>query len=220
MHRTAMKSFVLRIINMLFGLFLYALGIVLALNANIGYAPWEVFHVGLAVQTGLSIGVASIVAGIAIVIIVTLCREKLGFGTLASMILTGVFIDMIMAMNIIPIMTNLVSGVIMLVTGLFIISAGSCFYIKSAFGAGPRDNLMVVLTRYTKLSIGICRSMVELAVTVVGWKLGGMVGIGTVISVFAIGLCVHIIFTAFNFDATAVQHETLQETINNLHKHH
>jgi len=206
-----MKRFSVRILNMIIGLVLYSLGIVITIKANIGYAPWEVFHAGLANTTGMSIGVASIVAGIVIAIIVTVSGEKLGLGTIASMILTGVFIDVILIVDIIPTAENLIAGIIMLIAGLFIISLGSYFYIKSAFGVGPRDNLMVVLARKTKLPIGLCRGIVELLVTFIGYILGGMAGIGTAISVIAIGSFIQITFRIFKFDATAVKHESLRE---------
>lgn len=208
-----MKSFVMRFLYMATGLTLYALGIVIMINTNMGYAPWEVFHVGLARTTGLSIGVASIIAGIVIVIPVTLLGEKLGFGTIVSMILPGIVIDILFYTNVVPVTENIVNGIVMLITGLFIITVGLYFYIKSAFGVGPRDNLIVVLARKTKFPIGLCRSMIELLVTVIGWLLGGMVGIGTVISVIAIGFFIQIIFKLFKFDVTAVKHETLSDTI-------
>ena len=201
---------------MLLGLVLYALGIVVTINANVGYAPWEVFHVGLADTTGLTLGVASIIAGVVIVIIVTALGEKLGLGTIASMILTGVFIDVIVMLNVIPTSENLAVGIIMLAAGMFIIALGSYFYMKAAFGAGPRDNLMVVLTRKTKIPVGVCRLLVELLVTLIGWLLGGMVGIGTVVSFIGIGICVQIVFGLFKFDVTAVKHETLRETFSRI----
>ena len=210
-----MKQFLIRLLNMTIGLILYALGIVMMINANIGYAPWEVFHVGLANTIGSSIGLASIIAGVILVVLVTLSGEKLGLGTISSMILTGVFIDIIFFINIIPITDNIIIGIIMLITGLFIIAIGSYFYIKSAFGVGPRDNVMVVLAKKTKLPVGLCRSAVELLVTVIGWLLGGMVGIGTIISVVAIGFCIQIVFKIFKFDVTAVKHETLSDTFTN-----
>ena len=157
-------------------------------------------------------GVATIVAGLVVVVIVTLCGEKFGLGTITSMVLTGVFIDFIIMLDVIPLSVNLTVGIVMLITGLLIISLGSYYYIKSAFGAGPRDNLMVVLNRKTKMPVGFCRSMVELSVTLAGWLLGGMVGTGTVISIFAIGLCIQITFAIFRFDPTAVEHETLKQT--------
>jgi len=203
----------MRFLYMATGLTLYALGIVIMINTNMGYAPWEVFHVGLARTTGLSIGVASIIAGIVIVIPVTLLGEKLGFGTIVSMILPGIVIDILFYTNVVPVTENIVNGIVMLITGLFIITVGLYFYIKSAFGVGPRDNLIVVLARKTKFPIGLCRSMIELLVTVIGWLLGGMVGIGTVISVIAIGFFIQIIFKLFKFDVTAVKHETLSDTI-------
>ncbi len=201
---------------MLIGLVLYALGIVMTINANVGYAPWEVFHVGFADTVGLTIGAASIIAGVVIVILVTALGEKLGLGTVASMILTGVFIDVIVMLDVIPVAHNIVAGIIMLAVGMFIITLGSYFYMKAAFGAGPRDNLMVVLTRKTKIPVGACRLLVELLVTCIGWLLGGMVGIGTVISFAAIGVCVQIVFGVFRFDVTAVKHETLQETFSRI----
>ena len=211
-----MKKFAVRILFLVIGSLLCALGIVLTIKANIGYAPWEVFHVGLALTTGMSIGLASIVAGIVIVVIVTVCGETIGFGTIFSMVVTGLFIDLIIMLKIIPLAINMAVGMVMLIAGLFIISTGSYYYIRSAFGAGPRDNLMVVLNRKTKLPVGVCRSIVELSVTLAGWLLGGMVGIGTVISVIAIGLCIQITFAVFKFDVAAVEHETLKQTFNSL----
>jgi uncharacterized membrane protein YczE len=207
-----MTSFLVRLIKLIFGLLLFALGIVLMIKANIGYAPWEVFHVGLALTAKISIGVASIIVGTVIVAIVTILGEKLGLGSILSMVLTGVFIDITMTLNIIPIASGLAVGVIMLITGIFIISIGTCFYMKSAFGAGPRDNMMILLKRKTKLPVGVCRSIVELSVTFTGWLLGGMVGIGTVISVIMMGLCIQTTFAIFKFDAASVKHETLAQT--------
>jgi len=203
---------------MMMGLVFYALGIVLTIKANIGYAPWDVFHVGLSETTGLSIGIISILVGFVIVILVTVLGEKLGLGTVLNMIFIGLFIDLIFFINIIPAVNNFFIGTAVLVAGLFIISFGSYFYIKSGFGVGPRDNLMVVLARKTKLPAGLCRFMVELLATVSGYFLGGMVGLGTVISVITIGICIQIVFKIFKFDVTAVKHETLRDTFTALIK--
>ena len=208
-----MKRFCVRFSQMLLGLVLYALGIIVTMKANIGYAPWEVFHAGLAKVTGLSIGVASIAAGVVIVILVTALGEKLGLGTLGSMVLTGVFMDIILWSGVIPTANSMAVGIPMLIAGLFIISIGSYFYMKSAFGVGPRDNLMVVWARKTKLPVGVCRGAVELLVTLAGWLMGGRVGVGTVVSVIAVGFCIQITFQVLRFDVKAIRHETLKETI-------
>ncbi|MCL1927633.1 MAG: hypothetical protein FWG07_02425 [Treponema sp.] len=211
-----MKQFIVRIITLLFGLFLYALGIVLSIKANIGYAPWEVFHVGLAQKTGMSIGTAVVLTGVVVVGIVLVLGEKIGLGTLLNMVLIGVFMDLIIISNIIPEQETLTFGLLMLIIGLFIISLGSYFYIKAAFGAGPRDSLMVVLNRKAKLPIGICRSTIELSVTIIGWILGGMAGIGTIISVIAIGFFIQFTFALLKFIPSTVKHETLRQTYTNL----
>ena len=207
-----MKNMISRLVNLLAGNILFALGIVLTLQANIGYAPWDVLHAGLSEKTGISFGLISIIAGLLLIIIVLLLGEKIGWGTVSNMALVGLFIDAILALKIIPLPAQLPFSILMLVGGLFIISLGSYFYIKSAFCAGPRDSLMVALARKTRLPIGLCRSFVELLALIGGWFLGGMVGIGTVISVIGIGFCVQITFGLLRFDPTKVKHETFIDT--------
>lgn len=205
-----MKHFIKRIVLLLVGLVLFSLGIVITIKANIGYAPWEVFHVGLAITTGLSIGTISIIIGAVIVIILLLLREKLGFGTIFNIILIGIIIDVIFPY--IPLGETLITGIIMMLAGIFIISVGTCLYLKAAFGAGPRDGLMVVLSRRTRRSVGFCRFAMEFVVTIIGFFFGGMVGAGTVLFVIAIGFFIQMTFKLFRFDATAVRHETMLDT--------
>lgn len=207
-----MIKFTKRFIRLIFGLFLYALGIVMTINANIGYAPWDVFHVGLANSIGLSIGLASILTGVVIVLISWLLGEKLGLGTILNMLLIGVFLDMIMALKVIPKLDHVVLGIFMMIGGLFVIALASYFYIGAAFGAGPRDSLMVALTRKTGLSVGICRGSIELMAVIIGWQLGGKLGLGTVLSALAIGFCVQMTFKWLKFDPRSVKHETLDKT--------
>lgn len=207
-----MKHYYIRFLRLIIGLFLYALGIVVTMNAHIGYAPWDVFHVGLAKTTGMTIGTASIITGIIIGIVTVWLGEKVGIGTILNMVLIGVFLDILISLQIIPIARDFVFGIIMMIVGLFIIALASYFYIGSAFGAGPRDSLMVALTRKTGLPIGVCRGTIELLAVFVGWWLGGMVGIGTIISAFVIGFCVQITFKLLKFDATKVRHETIDVT--------
>jgi uncharacterized protein len=201
-----------RMLRLVLGLFLYSLGIVVTLKAHVGYAPWDVLHVGLAKTTGLTIGTASILVGILIVILAFFLGEKIGIGTILNMVLIGVFMDIILNINIIPVMNNFVLGVIVLIVGLFIISLATYFYIGSGFGAGPRDSLMVALARKTGLPIGLCRGTIEVLAVLVGWRLGGMVGIGTIIAALSIGFCIQLTFRLLKFDAKKVEHQTLQGT--------
>lgn len=205
-------DFFRRLGKLLLGLFLFALGIVLTMKANLGFGPWEVFHQGISLKIGMSIGNVSILTGLLICVLVVLAGEKLGLGTILNMVLIGVFMDRILAMGIVPRMGSFLPGVFMMFAGLFTISLASFFYIGSGFGAGPRDSLMVALQRKTGLAVGVCRGIVEGSAVLSGWLLGGPVGLGTVIAALGIGFCIQLVFRFLGFDARAVRHETLDVT--------
>lgn len=207
-----MKRFSRRLFSLILGLFLYAMGIALSIQANIGCAPWDVLHMGLSLKLGITIGQTSILVGAVICLIVFMLREKLGLGTLLNMLLIGIFIDLIFSLHIIPVMDGFWVGIITMVSGLFVIALGSYFYIGSGFGVGPRDGLMVSLKRRTNWPVGVCRALVEGSALSIGYLLGGQAGVGTVIAVFCIGLCVQIVFGLLKFDPAAITHETLSET--------
>ncbi|NLB84440.1 MAG: hypothetical protein GX791_09410 [Synergistaceae bacterium] len=211
-----MIKFTTRIINLVFGLFLYALGAAITMKANLGYAPWDVFHQGIAQTVGLSIGRVSILAGLVICVLTILLGEKFGIGTILNMLLIGLFLDWILSMDVIPQMKNFFSGLFTMATGLFIIAVGSYFYINAGFGAGPRDSLMVAVKRKTGLATGISRILTEGSAVLIGWLLGGPLGLGTVIAAFGIGLCIQIVFSLFKFDPTRVRHETVDTTFQKL----
>lgn len=201
-----------RLFRLIFGLFLFALGITITIRADIGFAPWDVFHVGLADTIHTTMGIASIYAAFVIIIIGLLLGEKMGLGTIMNMFAIGLFIDLIMYLDFLPTPANKVISVFILLFGLFIIALGSFYYIGSGFGAGPRDGLMVGLNKRTKLPIGLCRGGVEVTAVVIGWLLGGKVGIGTLIAAFSIGPIVQITFKWLKFDTAVIEHETLHKT--------
>ncbi len=207
-----MRRLAMRFLRLMFGLFLYALGIVLTIRANVGYGPWEVFHAGLGKTLGMSIGNASILVGLAIIGITLAMGERIGVGTILNMVVIGIFIDLLLGSGIIPLVGNLWAGIAVLLLGLYSISIGSFFYIGSGFGAGPRDGLMVVLTRRLGLPVGLIRSAIELSATLCGWLLGGMVGIGTLISGLAIGFCIQTTFGLLKFDPTNIAQQTIRES--------
>lgn len=211
-----MNSFTKRMLKLLFGLFLYALGIVITMKANLGFAPWEVFHQGVSNTIGLSIGKVSILTGFVICILVVLSGEKLGLGTILNMFLIGIFMDMILGLDVIPQMKGIISGVLMMFTGLFTISFASYFYIGSAFGAGPRDSLMVTIERKTGLAVGISRGIIEGSAVLIGWFLGGPVGLGTILGALGISFCIQIVFSLMKFETTRIKHETLGATLQSL----
>lgn len=213
-----MKTYLIRFTKLIVGLILYSLGIATTINANIGLAPWDVFHSGLAEAMNFSIGTAIITASIAIGIFDILMGEKFGLGTLLNMLLIGYFLDFILKVGFLPIQEIFFIGAIQMIIGLFIIALGSYFYIGSGFGAGPRDSLMIILRRKTNLKVGICRGAVELTAALVGWQLGGALGLGTLLSASTVSLCIQLTFQVLKFDPTAIEHENLADTVSNIMK--
>jgi uncharacterized membrane protein YczE len=145
-----------------------------------------------------------------------LMGEKLGLGTLLNMVLIGVFMDWILGMPGLPRANGWLGGIGLLAAGLFTIALATFFYISSGFGAGPRDSLMVVLTRRTGLAVGLCRVLIEGSAVLTGALLGGHFGAGTLIAAAGIGLCVQVTFSLLKFDPTRIHHETLMETVHAL----
>ena len=205
-----------RIIRLIFGLFIFALGSFFTIQANIGLAPWEAFSMGVAYLTGMSYGNVVVLTGLVILVSGFALKEKIGVGTILNTILIGKFIDLIQYINIIPQQSNFWLGLLMALSGQVTICLGSYFYIGTAMGCGPRDGLMVALgKRFSKVPIGVIRGTIEGLVLVVGWLLGAKVGIGTAIYVFGIGFVLQITFKLLRFDVKNVVHESISDTASN-----
>lgn len=212
-----MNNYTKRVIKLIFGLFLYSLGSFLTIQANIGLAPWEAFSMGGTYLTHLSYGNIVVITGLIIIVIDFALKEKIGFGSILNAILIGKFVDLIQFTNIIPLMSNLWLGILMLLLGQVVICIGTYFYIDASLGCGPRDALMVALgKRMPKLPIGAIRGLIEGTVLAIGWLSGAKVGIGTVISVFGIGLILQFTFKLLRFDIKNIKHESIADTVKAL----
>jgi len=208
-----MKRFIFRVLRVLFGLFLYALGSCFVIQANVGLGAWEAFSVGVSNITGLSIGDVVVVTGLFILVIDVLLREKIGVGTVLNTILIGKILDLLLWLGLIPKMTGFFDGLAVLLLGQVVICLGTFFYVGAGLGAGPRDSLMVAVgKRVSAVPIGAVRGMLEGAVLLLGWALGAKVGVGTVISVFGISFIMQATFHVLRFDVKAVKHESLLQT--------
>lgn len=210
------REYAKRIGVLLSGLAISAVGITMMLQANIGLEPWSVLQNGMSVFFGMTYGTAAMIVGAAVIAVAILCGESFGIGTLANIFFAPVCIDALLALGWIPQMTTLWGGLIMLLVGMELLAVGTWFYMTSALGSGPRDALMVVLARKTGRSVGFCRSAVELLAILVGWLLGGQVGIGTVITAVGIGTLFNLNFALFRFRAAEVHQENLPETLRRI----
>lgn len=206
-----MQKIIKVVCRLLLGFMFCAFSTVLALKSNLGLSPWDVFHQGISNKTGLTIGQVSILVGIIVVGITVLLKLEIGLGTIANMIIIGFFTDIIINTGIIQTSTNLFTGVLMLIGSLFCMAIGSYLYIGCELGCGPRDGLMVALVKITGKSVVLIRSCIEISVLVIGWLLGGTVGLGTLITVFGVGSCVQLIFKIFKFDVGKVNHKNIKD---------
>lgn len=202
----------IRIIRLITGLTAYSLGITLTVQAGIGLSPWDVFHQGLSMKSGLTFGMASIAVSAAIVAVSLFFKEHIGAGTFLNVVYIGLVIDLLMLAGIITEARNFFTGLLMMAGGLFTIALAMVLYIGAGYGAGPRDSLMVILSKRTGKSAGLCRSAVEAIALACGWLLGGHAGIGTIISVVGIGAATQIVFSALRFDVGSVRQESFHET--------
>jgi uncharacterized membrane protein YczE len=213
-----MKQMILRFLRLFIGIFVCSVGIVMTINANLGLAPWDVFHQGLANKVGITIGQATIVVGVFFVILDSFLGERLGWGTLFNMIFIGLFIDILMINNIIPICQSFISGLIMMVSGMFIIGIGCYLYIGAELGSGPRDGLMVALTKRTNKSVQFLTNFIQMFALVGGYFLGGYVGIGTLITALCFGNFIQLAFKVFKFDVSKTNHRFIDDDIKLLKK--
>ncbi|RDI74050.1 hypothetical protein Gocc_2147 [Gaiella occulta] len=185
-----------RLLSLFTGLLLFALGIVLLLESRLGLSPWDVLNQGVSEHTPLSFGEANVAIALVVLVAARLLGARIGPGTVANAIFIGLFVDGLLAIDAIDALSgsSLATRAALMAGGILVIGAGSAFYIGAGMGAGPRDSMMLVLSRRTGTRIGAVRAGLEVAVTVLGFALGGTVGIGTLAFALGIGPSVELAF--------------------------
>jgi uncharacterized protein len=179
----------LRLVVLLGGLFLFALGIVAFLESRLGLAPWDVLHQGIAKHSPLSFGEANIVVSVFVVTLARLLGARVGIGTLANAVLVGAFIVALTSIGAVQDLAHepLAVRIAMLAAGVLLTGAGSGIYLAAALGAGPRDSLMVVAAYRLGRRIAVVRAGIEVCALGLGIALGGTIGAGTVAFALLIG---------------------------------
>ena len=178
------------------GFMLYGLAIALIIRADLGTGTWVVLEVALANILGIKIGTMTIYMGFFVLFIALALREQVGWGTLGNILSIGpwlnLFLDLIGTPN-----NNIALQIAMLLLGVLIQGIATAVYIGVEAGAGPRDSLMLAIHRTTGVSIRIARGAIEVIVVLIGWLLGGPLGLGTVIFAILIGPSVQWAFKLF-----------------------
>ena len=180
MHRAALQGSAL-----LVGLCGYGSSMAVMVRAGLGLDPWDVFHQGLTVHTPMSIGLASAVVGVAVLLAWIPLRNRPGIGTVANVIVIAVTVDA--GLSVLSTPTSLGVRIAMMVGAVVLNAFSTVLYVGAGLGPGPRDGLMTGLVVRTGLSVRLVRTSIEATVLAVGWLLGGTVGVGTVLYAFGIG---------------------------------
>jgi uncharacterized membrane protein YczE len=185
-----------RLVVLVFGLAVFALGIVFFLEADLGLSPWDVLHQGVAKQTPLSFGTAHVAVSLVVLVVAGALGARVGIGTVANAVLVGVFVQLFTMSDAIDGLAGhgLPFRVALLGLGIALVGAATALYIGAAFGAGPRDSLMVVGSARTRFRIGVVRAALEATALAIGWILGGTVGVGTVAFVLLVGPAIEVSF--------------------------
>jgi uncharacterized membrane protein YczE len=184
------RSLPLRLVILVFGLFVYGLGVALTVQASLGIAPWDVFAQGISIQTGLSFGVSTVVVSGLVLLAWIPLKVKPGIGTIANAILIGLFADFWLLL--LPDLTIYWQQLVMFLVGVVVVAISTGLYISSQLGSGPRDGLMQGTANALDRPFWLVRTGYEGSVLTIGWLMGGQVREGTLIFALSIGYLVQL----------------------------
>ena len=223
MQDISFKGYAKRIFIVTFGLVFAAYGVGLTVTAELGVSPWDVFSQGVALQLSKMTGrqimmgtITQITAALVILADIAL-KEKIGLATIIDTCIFGGALNFFLKHNMLPYPETFAVKFVLMVLGYFVWGLGIYIYMKPALGAGPKDALFVIFAK-RKIPVAVAKNSIEAVVFIIGWAMGGTIGVGTVVAVFAMGYIIEFWFRLFKFDVTAVQNESLFETAKNFRK--
>ena len=212
-----MKRTLMEWLKIVAGLAVFAFGVHLTIYANIGLAPWDCLGMGIAKHTPLNYGISMTLIAIVVLIIDIILREKIGFGTIIDAFLTGNFVQAFNYLNKLPENNNVWLGIVIMLVGFVFMALGMWIYMSARQCCGPRDSLLVGLgKRMPKIPIGIVEVILWAVVLLIGYLLGGPVGIGTLISTFGAGLVMQLVYNIIKFEPRKLQHRDVLTVIREL----
>ncbi|SCE67516.1 Uncharacterized membrane protein YczE [Micromonospora matsumotoense] len=193
-----------RLTQLYAGLVLYGVSMAMMIRSGLGLDPWDVFHQGLARQTGLSFGTVTIAVGAAVLLLWIPLRQRPGLGTVSNVVVIGLVVDA--AVALLPAGLPLAARIGLLLGGIVANGAATGLYLGARLGPGPRDGLMTgYVARRPGRSVRLVRTVIEITVLALGWLLGGTVGIGTVAYALGIGPLAQFFIPRFAVPAEPVQ---------------
>jgi uncharacterized membrane protein YczE len=184
------RSLPFRLVVLIFGLFVYGLGVAMTVHASLGIAPWDVFAQGISNQTGLSFGVSTVVVSALVLLAWIPLKVKPGIGTIANAVLIGLFADFWLL--VLPDTSIYWQRLFIFLVGVVIVAIATGLYICSALGSGPRDGLMQGTANALDKPFWMVRTAYEGTVLTLGALMGGQVREGTLIFALSIGYLVQL----------------------------
>jgi uncharacterized membrane protein YczE len=181
------RSLVGRLAQLYFGLSLYGAATALRVRADLGLDPWGAFHQGISQVAGLTFGTTIIVVGAVILLSWIPLRQKPGLGTVSNIVVIGLAADA--SLSVLPETHFWPMQYVFTFMGTLLTGVAGALYMAAGFGTGPRDGLMVGIVRRTRWPLKRVRGGIELTVLLLGWLLGAVIGIGTLIHALLIGPC-------------------------------
>ena len=173
---------------LIFGLIIFGFGEGLLILSTTGNSPWSVLAEGISKNSKLSIGAATFLVSVSVLFLWIFLKQKPGLGTIFNIIIISGMIDVTLYFFDPP--SSNILKYLLAIFSVILVGIGSGIYLVANLGPGPRDGLMTGLTKITNLPIALVRASLEISVVIIGWYLGGTVGIGTLIFAFGIGPCV------------------------------
>ena len=214
---SGVRAVIIQWLKIALGLFVFAFGVHWTIYANIGLAPWDCLGMGIARHTPLNYGLSMTAMSVVILGIDLLLRERIGFGTIIDALLTGNFVQLFNDLNPLPENRSLWLGIALMLVGFVFMALGMWIYMRVGQCCGPRDSLLVGLgKRLPKVPIGVVEILLWAAVLLVGWLLGGPVGIGTVISTLGAGAVMQLVYNLLRFEPRSVRHRDVVEVVREL----
>jgi uncharacterized membrane protein YczE len=199
--RLPLRDTLLRLPQVVLGLVVFGIGISLLIVAELGSAPWDVFHQGVAEVVGVSIGSVIIAVGLLLVLAFIPLKEAIGLGTLLNAVLIGLTANVFLGAVDTP--DSLWGRAAMMLAAPVCVGLGSGLYIGAGLGPGPRDGLMTGLAK-RGFKVWKARTAIEATVFTAGALLGGRFGLGTLWFVVAVGPCVHFFLERFGVQPAPV----------------
>lgn len=184
-HLTGVRDTTERVVQLLVGLILYGVALAFMIRGGIGLAPWDVLAVGTAMHVPLSFGAVVVALSVVVLLLWIPLRQRVGIGTVLNALIVGPAAEV--TLHVLPAAPNWIVGSLLFLVGLVVLAVATGVYISADFGPGPRDGLMTGLVRRTGRPVWLVRTVIEGSVLLIGFLLGGPVGVGTVIFAFGVG---------------------------------